>query len=246
MTDLITHDTAAFSYLPGSSAFSVGALAAPGWAVDELRLARPLPLAVGLGRVVDVLADRGLGAHAIVGLELRSPEAVDVEGFATFNAGYQDLLAARGLIGGGANPVTRTNAVPDGGSLHERSIVAAQVVRPDPGGSGGDWVLSGVAELLADGTAVAAGDLSDAGMAAKAAHVLDVVAERLAALGAGTANVVNVYCPQDLGPLYDQVAARVPAVEGASLRHWRCVPPLLGLAFEVDCRRISRWEWVDA
>ncbi|MEI6636016.1 MAG: hypothetical protein WCO99_05585, partial [Planctomycetota bacterium] len=161
-------------------------------------------------------------------------------------AGYQDLLAARGLIGGGANPVTRTNAVPDGGSLHERSIVAAQVVRPDPGGSGGDWVLSGVAELLADGTAVAAGDLSDAGMAAKAAHVLDVVAERLAALGAGTANVVNVYCPQDLGPLYDQVAARVPAVEGASLRHWRCVPPLLGLAFEVDCRRISRWEWVDA
>ena len=80
-------------------------------------------------------------------------------------------------------------------------------------------------------------------MAEKAAHVMGIMAARLAGLGAGWADVtgVNVYTPEVLQPY---LAETVLAPMGATAIHgvhWHMAhPPIEGLAYEMDVRGVTR------
>lgn len=228
--------------LPGSPAFARGVLALPGYEITGLRFADAPDLASGLQRLVAVLAERGLGPESVAGLELRSPEAVDAEQFAAFNERYCALLVDAGIIEGTANPVTRTNAVPAHSAPAEVALVAAQVVRASPSSAGGDFVISGAAELRPDGSVAAAGDESVAGLREKAECVVAAMSERMEALGAGSPRRVNIYYPGEIDAVLAAVLGGVRADEGAEVCHWRCWPPITGPVFEVDCRRLSAQE----
>lgn len=241
MSEVSIHSSGSYEFLPGSDAFSLGVRALPGHGIIELRLRHQLPLAEGLRYLKTVIAARGLLPEAIVGLELRSPEAMTAEAFGHFNHRYRQLLTNAGLVSGVGNPVTRTNAVPALDCPSEVVLVAAQVVRPE--GLGGDFVLSGVSEVGSDGLAIAPGDETSLGLQSKAAYVSGAIRSRLAALGVHSCNRINAYYAGEL-PLAG-FTSQLPLDEGAEICHYRCSPPLVGLAFEIDCRRLSACERLD-
>ena len=217
--------------LSGSAAFAQGVRALPGQAITEVRLPQHSRLKEGLRRLISVLEGRRMGADAIVGLELRSPRTLDSQEFAVFNSDYRSLLLEFGLISGDDNTVCRTNAVPSAGAPAEVELVAAQLIVPSPGSPGGDFVVSGAAELAPDGSIIAEGDQA-------------VMRDRLASLNARTPNRINIYFPEEINGLASAALHGLDAEEGSAVCHWRCLPPITGPVFEVDCRRLSGQEFL--
>lgn len=230
--------------MPGSAAFAQGVRALPGQAIIEVRLPRHSSLEAGLHRLMSVLKNRRASVDAVVGLELRSPRALDSEEFAAFNSDYRSLLRESGLISGDDNFVCRTNAVPTAGAPAQVELIAAQLIVPLPGSPGGDFVVSGAAELAPDGSIVAEGDESPEGIARKASFVVHVMRDRLASLSASAPNRINIYFPGDISGLTRMTLAGLAAEEGSAVCHWHCLPPITGPVFEVDCRRLSGQEFV--
>ena len=230
--------------LSGPAAFAQGVRALPGQAITEVRLPQHSRLKEGLRRLISVLEGRRMGADAIVGLELRSPRTLDSQEFAVFNSDYRSLLLEFGLISGDDNTVCRTNAVPSAGAPAEVELVAAQLIVPSPGSPGGDFVVSGAAELAPDGSIIAEGDQAPAGMRRKASFVVHVMRDRLASLNARTPNRINIYFPEEINGLASAALHGLDDEEGSAVCHWRCLPPITGPVFEVDCRRLSGQEFL--
>lgn len=228
--------------IPGSAAFAQGVRAVPGQVITEVRLPQHSRLDAGLRRLVSVIKDRRMGADAVVGLELRSPRALDSEEFAVFNRDYRSLLSEFELIRGGDNPVCRTNAVPTAGAPVQVELVAAQLLVPLPGSPGGDFVVSGAAELAPDGSIIAEGDESPEGIERKASFVVQVMRDRLASLEASAPNRINIYFPDEIRGLASMILKGLDAEEGSAVSHWHCLPPITGPIFEIDCRRLSGQE----
>jgi hypothetical protein len=232
--------------LPGSAAFAHGVRALPGHAITEVRLPRHSSLEAGLHRLASLLSDRRLAVDSVVGLELRSPRTLDSQGFADFNSDYRSLLAQFGLTSGNGNPVSRTNAVPSTTPPTQVELVAAQVILPSPGSPGGDFVVSGAAELAPDGSIIAEGDEGPEGLGRKASFVVQVLCDRLASLEASAPNRINIYYPETIEGIADLTLDGLHAEEGAAVCHWHCLPPIKGPIFEVDCRRLSGQEFLYA
>lgn len=230
--------------IPGSAAFAQGVRALPGQAITEVRLPRHSSLEAGLHRLISVIKDRRMRADAVVGLELRSPRALDSEEFAIFNSDYRSLLREFELISGDDNPVCRTNAVPTAGAPAQVELVAAQLIVPSPGSPGGDFVVSGAAELAPDGSIIAEGDESPEGIGRKASFVVQVMRDRLASLDARAPNRVNIYFPDEIRGLASMALDGLDAEEGSAVCQWHCLPPIAGPIFEIDCRRLSGQEFL--
>lgn len=232
--------------LHGSAAFAQGVRALPGHSIIELRLETPASLIPGLETLVSSLGQRGLGPTAIVGIDLRSPSALSKAQFASFNDDYQSILTHLGLMDSDLSPVCRTNAVPRDRELCGVEVVAAQVIAPSPKGSGRDFVISGAAELREDGTIVAEGADTPQALRDKVTFILEVIRGRLDSLRAARPNHVNVYFTGEIGSLLSQISDALFFERGAAVSHWDCLPPIEGLAVEVDCRRLSAVEWINA
>jgi hypothetical protein len=94
---------------------------------------------------------------------------------------------------------------------------------------------------------VARGDTSPAGMANKAAYVLDTMRARADALGGDWSRLsaVSVYTVHDIHPLLArQFAAR--GLLGPGLTWHPCHPPIRELEFEMDVRSVSEEQLLDA
>jgi hypothetical protein len=244
--DAVRHSTGAYRYLPAIDPYSSGVAAEPGYEILGLRFDDPPPVAEGFARLDRELATRGLPASALVGIELRSPTPFSFDGFDSFNGIYRRLLADRGLLEGDVNPIARTNVVPVTGPPAQPVLLSAFVVQPAAGAGGTDFVIAGSGEvdgpLGAEGI-VARGDLSQAGLAAKAAFVLGEMVARLAALGQGpdAPTLINVYTAHELARLGETLARHLPAVNRSGWVHWMTRPPLVEVEFEMDLRKVSAW-----
>lgn len=228
--------------IPGSVAFAQGVRALPGQTIIEVRLPQHSSLEAGLRRLFSVIEDRRMGVDSVVGLELRSPRTLDSEEFALFNSSYRSLLKDHGLISGAYNPVCRTNAVPSADAPAQVELVAAQLIVQSHGSPGGDFVVSGAAELAPDGSIIAEGDTSPGGMKLKVGFVVQVMRDRLASLNAGSPNRINIYFPDEIVGLPNMALDGLAADEGAAVCHWHCLPPITGPIIEIDCRRLSGQE----
>jgi hypothetical protein len=245
----VLHWTKSYRYVPAISAYSSGAAAEPGHEIVGLRFREPPPVRSAFLALDRELGARGLAPTALVGFELRSPAPVSLGAFSGFNSVYESLLAERGMLGDGVNPVTRTNVAPVRNPPADVVICGAFVVRPSPAGGGRDFVVAGSGEVngsLEPGNIVALGDVSQDGLAEKADFVLGEMQARIQALGVEPAdpNIINVYTAHEIRGLTGRIEKDLPAVVRHGYVHWAANPPVTDIEFEMDCRHLSAWEFI--
>ena len=239
-----TVDRQGYRYIPGPFQYSAGVAALPGYAIERVRFANPVPLADGFGRIEAVLRAAGLPLTAFCACELRSPAPFTDAAFIAFNRDYVGTLERWGIVANDRNPVARSTVCPEidppaTPGFHAFCYVALAVNAPH------SFVCAGSGEAregtgpYRDKTVRYAETTPDA-IEEKARYVLEAMETRMAALGGSWAatTAVQVYTVHDLYPfLATEIVARGAARHGLT---WQfCRPPVIGLEYEMDCRGVA-------
>ena len=231
-----------YSFLKGGFPYSQGVQALPGYAIERVRFTHPLPMMQGFAAIRAYLQSLGRPRTALCAAELRSPRQFSMSGFGEFNRSYVEVLRQWGLFQDGLNPVARSNVAPDIDPPAEPSFYAfCHTVRAQRAVS---VVVAGSGEWPEGGRfpddIVARGDVSAAGLQAKARSVLDTMQRRLSALGAAWSEVtgVQVYTVHDIHAIVrDEIIPR--AGNGGGLSWHYCRPPIEELEYEMDVRSVA-------
>ncbi len=238
---LIAHPSGCYKFLKGIAPYSCGAVATDGFRIVHATLREATPWREGFDRIDAHLKATNLGRDALCGVELRSPRPFTMAGFIEFNIDYCKRLEAWGLYVDGVNPIARTNVAP----LHNPP--SAPVVRgfsyaePSTDNGAATLVIAGAGELidgaLEEDKIIRRGETSQEAIAEKADFVIQVMAERLAGLGAGwdQINTVDVYTAHPVDPLVDRLAA-MASVQKHGFVHHVTRPPVAEIEFEMDMR----------
>lgn len=244
MADVIDFPDGGFRFVKGVFPYSAGVAALPGLAIERMRFRAHRPLAEGFAAIAAHLEARGRPPTALCACELRSPAQMSDEAFAAFNREYVATLAQWSLFRDGINPVARSNLAPAHRPPGQPGFHAFSYTVPSDAAHGG-FVVAGSGEVP-EGRAnyrdhiVAKGDVSPGGLLTKARWVLGEQERRLAALGAGWADVTatQVYTVHDIHPfLESEFVARGAASAGITWHYVR--PPIVDLDFEMDCRGVA-------
>lgn len=239
-----TIDFAGYRYIPGPFQYSAGVAALPGFAIERVRFANPVPVEEGFQRIEAYLKEAGVPLTAFCACELRSPAPFTDAGFIAFNRVYVGTLERWGIFAEERNPVARSNVCPEVDKPAGPSFHAFCYARPAPG-AGSSFVIAGSGESLEGAgpyrdKTVRYGETSPDAIAEKGRYVLDVMEKRMAALGVAwdATTAVQVYTVHDLYPfLASEIVARGAARHGLT---WHfCRPPVIGLEYEMDCRRVA-------
>ena len=239
------HPTGNYRFLPGITAFSSGVIAAPGHEIVHATLGAVLPWREGFALIERHLRAQGRPRTALCAVELRSPAPFTFQGFAGFNEGYRALLGEWGILVGDDNPIARTNVAPVFAPPREPSLYAFSYTvagaTPAP-----TFVVAGAGEMRdraqgADGI-VRHGDTSPDAMREKARFVMNVMQERMRALGAdwSRASTIDVYTAQPIPGFLEDLLRPAGAAAIHGLRWFPSRPPIQGLEFEVDLRGVGR------
>ena len=236
---------AGFRFVPGVFQYSAGVAALPGFRIERVRFADPVPMAEGWRRIAQWLDAAGRPRSAFCACELRSPAPFTEDGFRSFNTAYAGVLREWGILReGGANPIARSNVCPEVNPPAEPSFHAFCCTVPDAAAAP-SFVVAGSGEAE-EGHAnyrdhiVAPGDTSPEGLRRKARWVLGEMERRMGLLGGSwaTATGTQIYTVFDIHALLaGEIAARGASRHGVT---WQfCRPPVAGLDCEMDCRRIA-------
>jgi len=233
-----------YSYIPGVFQYSAGVASLPGFRIERVRFAEPVPLARGFERIAAHIKSLGRPLTAFCACELRSPAPFTEDGFKAFNRVYVGTLAEWGLFANEINPVARSNVCPELDPPAEPSFHAFAFTTEDAGAPP-SFVIAGSGESV-EGKAnyrdhiVARGDTSPAGLRAKASWVLGEMERRMAAVGATwrDTTAVQLYTVHDIHPfLGEELVKRGAARHGLTWHFNR--PPVVDLDYEMDCRGVA-------
>ncbi|MEA2738435.1 MAG: hypothetical protein QOH05_1742, partial [Acetobacteraceae bacterium] len=111
MTETI--ERTGYRYIPGPFQYSAGVAALPGFAIERVRFANPVPLMEGFSRIEAFLRDAALPSTAFCACELRSPAPFTDAGFIAFNRDFVGTLERWGIFANDRNPVARSNVCPE-------------------------------------------------------------------------------------------------------------------------------------
>jgi len=234
-----------FRFAQGGFPYSAGVVAAPGFALERARFRAITPVAEGFRRIAAHLQALGRPLTAFAACELRSPAPFTEAGFVAFNRVYVGTLTEWGLIGGGLNPVARSNVCPEINKPAEPGFYAFTYTVPSRDAAP-SFVVAGSGEAeeghanYRDHT-VRLGDTSPDGLKAKARFVLGEMERRQALLGQSWKSVTDtqVYTVHDLHPfLASEIEGRGAAAGGLTWHYAR--PPVVDLEYEMDCRSVAR------
>jgi hypothetical protein len=233
-----------YAYIPGVFQYSAGAVALPGFRIERVRFAEPVPLARGFARVASHIQAAGRPLTAFCACELRSPAPFTEAGFIAFNRVYVGTLGEWGLFKDEINPVARSNVCPEldppaepcfhafaftveAADAPPSFVIAGSGEAPEGKGSYGDFI-------------VARGDTSPDGMRRKSRAVLGEMERRLAAVGATwrDATAVQLYTVHDPHPFMGDELVRRGAMRHGLTWHF-CRPPVVELDYEMDCRGVA-------
>lgn len=245
MTSLPVFAPGGYRYVPGVFQYSAGVAAEPGFVLERVTFARPMPLAEGFRRAEAIMTEAGRPTTAFAACELRSPKPFTEAGFRSFNEVYVGTLERWGIFVNGVNPVARSNVCPAIDPPPEPSLYAFAFTRPAAGTAPPSFVVAGSGEAE-EGHAnyrdhiVRRGDVSPAGIEEKARWVLGEMERRLKRLGFDWAHTtaVQVYSVHDISPVFSRRIASTEALRHGLTWHY-CRPPVVELEFEVDCRGLS-------
>ncbi|MBL8380676.1 MAG: hypothetical protein JNM79_22600 [Burkholderiales bacterium] len=244
MAQVIDFPDGGYRFVKGVFPYSAGVAAQPGFALERVRFKRHMPLAEGFAAIAAHLESQGRPLTAFAACELRSPAPFSEEGFGAFNRVYVDTLVAWNLFRDSVNPVARSNLAPAINAPATPGFHAFSYTVPMPGARP-SFVIAGSGEVP-EGHAnyhdyiVARGDITPAGLLAKARWVLGEQERRQAALGFGWLDVTatQVYTVHDIHAI---MATELTSRAGAGDITWHFVrPPVVDLDFEMDCRGVLR------
>jgi hypothetical protein len=234
-----------YRYLKSVFQFSGGVVADEGFAIERVRLARPLALEQGLDAIESHLARIGRPIAAFCACELRSPAPFTEEGFVEFNRRYVARLERWGVYRDGDNPVARTNVCPDDDPPAVPSLHAFSYTVPATT-SARTFIVAGGAEAHEGrgdyrDSIVRLGDTSLDGLREKLRFVRDEQQRRLVGLGLGWGDVLStqVYTRHDVGPLLRDELLAGGAAPGGLVWHLAS-PPVVDCEFEMDARAVAR------
>lgn len=253
-----------FEFLEGGFPYSSGVIAQPGFALVRARLAQTPGMSAGFDRIAAHLKAVGRPLTALCAVELRSPKPFTFAGFHDFNIGYVEVLTDWGLVRDGLNPVARSNVCPRFGPPREPVFyafsytvpIANQALRPagagrGPGngnrelaGAGRDYIVAGSGEWPEGQpfpeAIVARGDLSSAGLAAKAKFVIGTMQSRCAGLGGDWQRLTaaQIYTIENFHGLLDSHFSKAGLMP-IGLSWHLCKPPIIELEFEMDVRSVT-------
>ena len=241
MISTVEAPNSGYRFMPGVSQYSCGIAALPGFSIERVRFAEPVPLKAGFARIADMLKQAGRPLTAFGACELRSPAPFTEEGFKAFNEIYIKTLIEWGIMKDGVNPVARSNVCPEIAPPAEPSFHAFSFTVPATDAAP-SFVVAGSGESV-EGKAnyrdhtVRLGDTSPEGMLEKAKYVLGEMERRMSAFGGSWRDTtgVQVYTVHDIHPfLASELGRRGAARHGVTWHFNR--PPVVGLDYEMDCR----------
>ncbi|QDP20828.1 hypothetical protein [Bradyrhizobium cosmicum] len=241
MISTVEAPNSGYRFMPGVSQYSCGIAALPGFSIERVRFAEPVPLKAGFARIADMLKQAGRPLTAFGACELRSPAPFTEEGFKAFNEIYIKTLIEWGIMKDGVNPVARSNVCPEIAPPAEPSFHAFSFTVPATDAAP-SFVVAGSGESV-EGKAnyrdhtVRLGDTSPEGMLEKAKYVLGEMERRMSAFGGSWRDTtgVQVYTVHDIHPfLASELGRRGAARHGVTWYFNR--PPVVGLDYEMDCR----------
>jgi hypothetical protein len=242
---LIDHPLGGYRFLTGIAPYSAGVVALPGFAIVRRQFSRLVPIDAGFDAIATHLAAVGRPRPALCALELRIPAPLSFDGFAALNRHYQARLNEWDLLLDGRNPIARTNVAPVAAAPAEPSLYAFCYTLPLTGALT-SFVVAGAGDLadqadLRPEAIIRRGETSPDALLVKADVVMGVMSGRLDGLHAAWDQVteIDIYTPHNLAPLLE--GAILPRLGGAALHgvHWYYSrPPIAGLEFEMDVRRV--------
>eukprot|EP01037_Dinobryon_pediforme_P010942 gene10942-11025_t len=195
-------------------------------------------MAEGMAQAAAYLCSRGRPMSALAACELRSPATMSRSAFPAFNAIYAGLLRDNGFGAEDAHPIARSNMAPQFDPPAEATLFAFTFAMPCEGQGGRDFLISGKPENTETGI-IAPGDVSDAGMHAKAAYVITQLQAWTQALG-GDWRDVNGAQAYTIRSLDGVVATlRQGGLADAGLTLFPAYPPIDWCEFEIDVRAVS-------
>ncbi len=243
MTETVEARDSGYRFIPGVSQYSAGVGALPGFSIERVRFANPVPLKEGFERAAEIIKAAGRPLTAFCACELRSPAPFTEVGFRSFNSEYTHYLDQWGILKGGANPVARSNVCPKVNPPSVPSFYAFSytVVAPNAPDS---FVVAGSGEAP-EGKgdyrdhAIRLGDTSPAAMVEKAKWVLGEMERRMAAFGGswGKLTGVQLYTVHDIFPFLETELAKRGVFRHGLTWHFNR-PPIVDLEYEMDCRRV--------
>jgi hypothetical protein len=243
---LISNFRGNYAFLRGGKPYSAGVVAADGFAIEHVRLSRPVPWRAGFELVDAHLLAADRPRAALCAIALRSPAPFTFEGFKEFNSAYVDVLKTWDILVDGVNPVARTNVAPEVQPPAEPLLYSFACTIPSERAIT-SFVVAGGGELP-DGSfdsrdIVRRADTSSDALAAKADFVLGLMEGRLHGLGASWDQVTatNIYTVHDVHALLAKVI--LPRI-GDAARHgvtWHYTrPPIVEIEYEMDVRGGTR------
>jgi hypothetical protein len=243
---LLTNPRGNYSFLKGIGPYSAGVVASPGFAVEHVKLSRPVPWKAGFERVDAHLHSVGRSRHALCAMALRSPKPFSFAGFNEFNGRYVEVLKQWDVMVDGVNPVGRTNVAPEVGPPAEPSLYSFAYTVPAPHAAP-SFVVAGAGELpegsLDPHDVVRGGETSHDALAVKARFVLGLMDGRVRGLGVSwdAVTVTNIYTVHDVNALL--TAEILPRI-GHARQHgvtWNYTrPPIVSIEYEMDLRGCGR------
>ncbi|HKQ23752.1 MAG TPA: hypothetical protein VJT81_04815 [Burkholderiales bacterium] len=243
MNDLIHFSDGGYAFLKGGFPYSQGVTALPGFAIERVRFAQPVPVAPGFAAIEAHLSALGRTRTALCAAELRSPAPLSMSGFKNFNESYVEVLKRWKLFHDGLNPVARSNVAPQIAPPSEPCFYAF-CYTVSAKNAGTSFVVAGSGEWPEGGKfpgdIVARGDLSPAALQEKARFVLGKMQDRLAGLGATwrEATAIQVYTVHDIHSIVPgEILPRTG--NGGGLTWHYCRPPIEELEFEMDVRKVA-------
>lgn len=241
MISTVEAPNSGYRFMPGVSQYSCGIAALPGFSIERVRFADPVPLKAGFARIAEILKQAGRPLTAFGSCELRSPAPFTEDGFTAFNEIYIKTLIEWGIMKDGVNPVARSNVCPEIDPPAEPSFHAFSFTVPAKDAAP-SFVVAGSGESV-EGKAnyrdhtVRLGDTSPEGMHEKAKYVLGEMERRMSALG-GTwrdTTAVQLYTVHDIHPFLASELGRRGVLRHGLTWHFNR-PPVVGLDYEMDCR----------
>ncbi len=232
-----------YAFVEGNFRYSQGIIALPGHRLRRVRFAAQVPMADGFKAIASHLAQAKLPLTALAACELRCARPYGLADFDEFNRAYGKVLDEWGLQLGKLNPVARSNVAPQFNPPAQQCFHAFTYALADPGSAPGEFVVAGSGEWPESepfpDAIVAPGDVSPKGIQRKAAFVLGAMRERVAALGGdwGAVTACNVYTVHDFYSIADALLGPGGLIN-ADLTWQVCRPPVEGLDFEMDLRRV--------
>jgi hypothetical protein len=250
MIDTVAAADGGYRFMPGVSQYSCGVAALPGFAIERVHFANPVPLRAGFAHIAEMLGAVGRPLTAFAACELRSPAPFTEEGFKAFNEIYIRTLIEWGVMKDGVNPVARSNVCPEIDPPPEPCFHAFSYTVP-AANAPTSFVIAGSGETV-EGKAnyrdfiVRPGDVSPAGMLEKSKWVLDEMERRMSAFGCSwrQTTAVQLYTVHDVSSIIEAELGRRGVLKNGLTWHFNR-PPVIGLDYEMDCRCVHREMVVD-